>query len=83
MRDSDLAEARWSAERALFYLERLVKQEVHAQRQVLELLQEIANSQADQEAALAYAARIKLLVKRKSLWQHLREDDSRAETKSQ
>jgi Tfp pilus assembly protein PilF len=71
--DGDLDEARWSAERALFYLKKLEQQNNHAEGHVLRLLQEIATLQGDRVAASVYGSQATLLEKQKSLWQHLRE----------
>lgn len=72
--DRDLEEARWSAERSLYYLEKLVKPDAQAKILVLRALQEIATLRGNQRAADDYASQVRLLERQKSLWQHLRED---------
>jgi hypothetical protein len=71
--ERDLKEARWSAERSLYYVEKLVEPPARAKLQVFMVLQEIATLQGDEGAAANYAFQVRRFDGQRSLWQHIRD----------
>jgi hypothetical protein len=73
LNDCDIVEARWSAERALVYLDKLMTEpSPRARLDVLMLLQHIATLQGDHELVRLCCSQVTL--EQKSLWQYLREN---------